>query len=254
MANERFSEFTEETPKTFVQGLFEESATQKHKLGTIRRLSDGREFVYCQAGTSALAAGKVVQAEAANMALTGNLPVTANANVGERTVSITIGATSDANTANAFAEGYLWENTANAANGCSYKIKSHAAIAANANGNIALYDKIHSNLTTSSNVSIRKHKCKQVIIHTSPPLATVVGVPTFPVTANYYFWAQTKGECAVFVDAVGAITPGDKLVTSNTVDGAVMVSTNGWEAEPVVGLATANNAANHYTLVDLKIT
>ena len=53
-----------ETPNTFWrQGLFEESSTQKHRIGAVRALDDGRVFAYAKAGAT-LAAGECNQAAA----------------------------------------------------------------------------------------------------------------------------------------------------------------------------------------------
>jgi hypothetical protein len=46
----------------FSQGIYEQSATQKERLGTVRELDDGRTFVYCLNGAGALAPGTVLGA------------------------------------------------------------------------------------------------------------------------------------------------------------------------------------------------
>ena len=51
--------------KLFNQGLFEECATKKHRIGTIRRLDDGRVFAYALSG-EALYAGLLTQAAVAD--------------------------------------------------------------------------------------------------------------------------------------------------------------------------------------------
>lgn len=252
MANERFAEFIEQDPKSFVQGLFEESSTQKQRLGTIRKLSDGREFVYAQMGAANAVAGAVYQGVAPVVANHANMAVTANAAVGAREVSITMGDSTLANTANALAEGFLWVNTG-AGNGCAYKIKSHAAIAANANGNIALYDKVRIALTAAtSKVSVMQHPCKAVIIHPSPPTGAIVGVAPQVITANYFAWLQRRGPCAVEVE--GTVVNGDSVICSETVDGTVGPGANGAsEEEYPVGVCIANSANDHWALIDLKL-
>ena len=44
---EHSGDFVEERPSLYVQGLFEQSSTKKHRLGTIRALEDGRVFEDC---------------------------------------------------------------------------------------------------------------------------------------------------------------------------------------------------------------
>jgi len=253
MANERFAEFIEETPKSFVQGLFEESVTQKQRLGVVRKLSDGREFVYVKNGAANLAAGHLVQNPVVDLANVANLAVTA-ANVGDRIVSVTpVTPVAGSNEANAFAEGYLHINTG-PANGMAYKIKSHGAFTANTAAEITIYDKLRSaNLTTSSKASLTKAKGRDVVVHPSPPTSALVGVATFPVTANYYAWLQKTGPCAVEVDV--SVVNGDALKASASVDGCVttIAANGGFETEVVVGQCLANNANDHWALIDLNL-
>jgi hypothetical protein len=243
--------WTEQEPQLYLQGLFDEASTQKHPLGTRRRISDGREFIYVKMGATNAVAGSIYQGVAPVVANHANLAITANANIGDKAVSITMGDSTLANTANALAEGYLWINTG-AGNGHAYKIKSHAAIAANANGNIALYDKLRANIAAaSSKASVLKHPCKDVIVHPSPPTQTPVGAATFIVTANYYAWLQCKGPAAVEVD--GTVVNGDGVRCSANVDGAVEPSANGTETEYHVGVVMCNSANDHWCLVNLNL-
>ncbi len=252
MANERYGEYIEETPKLFLQGLFEESSTQKHPLGTHRKLSDGREFVYTKMGATAGVAGQVYQTPAVDLANVANVTV-ANANVGDRTITITpVTIVAGDLVANTFAEGFVFVNTG-AANGMAYKIKSHPLLAANTAANFVLYDKLRSaNLVTStSKVTLVRHPCKDVIAHASPPTSGLVGVCTSPVTANYYVWLQTRGPCAVEVD--GTVVNGDKVIPSANANGTVSPSANGLETEVTVGICLSNNANDHWALVDMKL-
>lgn len=250
-----------EAPQQYLQGLFDESSTQKHPLGTRRRLSDGREFIYVQAGTSNLAAGQLVQGEVCDVANLANLAVTANQAAGNKVIALTVGDSTEAATANAFAEGYAYINTG-AGNGCVYKINHHAAIAANANGNMYLSDKLRVAITTSSKVSLYKHPCKKVIVHPSPPTASLVGVPTFVVTANYYAWIQTKGPAAVEVEEgsgaavvegeLAFASPGANGCVTGCVDNANAIDTQTTALFPV-GRVMANNANDHWALIDLDL-
>ncbi len=254
--------FMQDPPTIYAQNLFEESATQKMPLSTVRRLSDGREYVYCKAGTSNIAAGHLTQGPVGDLANIANLAVTANANIGDKTVSITMGNSALANTANAFAGGMLHVNTG-AGNGCAYRIDSHAAIAANANGNITLSDKLRANLAAAtSKITLSKAPENGVVIHDSPPTNKLVGVATFPITANYYFWAQRKGLCAVENEAGSgaALIAGRMAYASPSVSGTItgQVSTaNGIDlqttAQYPVGRVIANNANDHWALIDLDL-
>lgn len=244
-------DWVEDGPQLFLQGLFEQSSTKKHPLGTVRRLSDGREFIYCKAGAANIAAGVLVQSAVVDSANVANLAVTAVANVGDKSIAFTMGDSAAANTANAYQDGYAYINTG-AGNGCLYKIKSHAAIAANANGTLYLYDKLRSNISNAtSKISLIKHPCDAVIVHPSPPTASLIGATTFPVTTAYYFWAQKKGPATVLFN--GTVVNGDAVIASSAVDGSVMPSANGQETEAQVGMCIANNANAHWGTVLLNI-
>lgn len=251
MANERFSEYIEEHPKIWLQNLYEESSTQKHPLGTRRRLSDGREFVYVKAGATNIVSGVVCQTATTDPTNTANLAVTANANVGERSIAFTMGDSTRANTANAYAEGWAYINL-HAANGATaYKIRYHAAIAANAGGTLYLYDKVRANITTSNKVSLAYNKHAGVLVHASVPTGAIVGVTLQAVTANYYAWLQTKGEAAVLTQ--GTLVVGDHCIPDSTTDGAVGPNANGSETEQIVGRVVQVNANGQHSLIDLAI-
>lgn len=262
MANERYSQFTEETPKSYVQGLFEESSAQKHRLGTVRRLADGREFVYAKMGATNGVAGQLYQTPAVDLANVANVTV-ANANIGDRVLTITpVTIVAGDLTANTFAEGYVHVSTG-ASNGQAYKIKSHGTLAANTAANFTLYDKVRSAniVTANSFVTLTRNPCKAVIVHPSPPTCTVVGVCTYVTTANYYVWLQKKGPCAVEVDeTVAALEAGYVAYASNGVDGAcggaganaANIITRP-ELKFPIGRVLADNANDHWALIDLDL-
>lgn len=252
LAFDKRGDWIEENPQMYLQGLFEESATKKHPLGTTRKLSDGREFIYVKVGGTATVAGQLYQARVPVIANEANLAVTANANIGDKELSITMGDSTLANTANALTDGYIWVSTG-ASNGHAYKIKSHAAIAANANGNIALYDKIRdANVAAAtSKVSLVPHPCYAVIVKpATKATATMVGVAPMVITANYFGWLQKKGPCAVEVD--GTVIAGDKVI-SRSAAGCVSPITANTEVDAEVGVCIANNANDHWALVDLRL-
>lgn len=253
MADERYGEFIEESPKTWVQGLFEESSTQKQVLGTVRRLSDGRAFIYVKAGAVALAAGKLVQAPAP-IANHTNRAVTADVAIGSREVTFTLGAT--AVTADQYKDGYLLINDATG-EGYAYKIKNHPAANASASLKVTLYDKIRVALVAATSEVSLVNLYREAIVHPSPPTAKLLGVPPIAVTANYYFWSQIKGPAPVLIS--GTIGTGKKVVASATVDGAVdlMALTEGapntGSDQYPVGVMLQNGVSTEYGMVNLEL-
>lgn len=249
----KVANWSEVNPKFFAQGLYEASNTQKHPLGTVRELSDGRVFVYAQLAANTNV-GVLCQGAAHDVANHGNIAVANNANVGSRIANVTL---SDLlATANMYAEGYLHINTPVAnGGGFAYKIKNHPAAAANAALSLQLYDAIRANIhSAASKATLCKHPCKDVIIHPSPPTQSLVGVTTANITANQYCWLQKKGPGVVLAN--GTLVAGDRVYASPAIDGAVSpTSTNEVTdaLEQYVGSVLTVNANAHYALVDLNI-
>lgn len=249
MANERYSEYVEASPTLIAQGLFEQSSVQRHRLGALRMLDDGRIFVYCKAGGSDLAAGKLVQAPAPVTNHT-NCAVAANAAIGDRVVTLTLGNT--AATANQYKDGFLLVNDATG-EGHAYKIKSHPAAAGTANLTVTLYDKIRVALVSgTSEVTLVSNPYNGVIIHPSPPTARVVGVTPMAITAGNYFWCQCRGLAAVLID--GSVSVNAPVLPSSSVDGAVAAFPSTYAAgSSLVGFLVQNGVDTEYGMVDLKI-
>jgi len=251
MSDSRQAGWLEDNPKSFVQPLWELSSTQKQKLGTRRTLSDGRSFIYVKNAATEIAAGYVVASAEMDYANTGNLAVTANVAANATSVGVTMGTTTKANTANAFAEGFLYFNSGGG-NGATYKIKHHAAIASAANGTFYLYDKVRVAATTSSKCTVVKHPCKDVIIANVTLISGIIGVTQKVLTANYYGWIQTRGPACIKVYGTSTI---GRTVYMAGANGCISVTANGSsEAYAPLGYNIANSANAEWTLIDLWIS
>lgn len=250
MADIRWSAWTEQPPKVYLQGLFEVSSVKKHPLGTLRMLSDGRVFAYAKAGSVALAPGKLCQAPAP-VANHDNLVVAA-ASAGDEAVTVTLGATAVA--ADDYAEGFLIIVTGTGA-GCAYKIKTHPAASASASLKVTLYDKLRTALDATSRACLIYNPFSGTVIHPSPPTSKLVGVPLVSVPIGNYYWSQIAGPTVVLVN--GTISNGKKVVASATVDGAVdlMALTEGTpntgSDQYPVGVMLAHGTNTQYGLVDI---
>jgi len=247
MANERWAEYQEDHPKLFLQSLFETSVTQKHPLGTIRRLTDGREYIYFENAGTNLAVAKCIQgpAEEANHS---NIAIANTANIGLRAVNVTL---SDANVvANQYAEGFLHVQS-NVAVGYMYKIKNHPAANANANLTVTFYDKIRGvNLANTCYATLTKHPCKDVIVTAATATQRIIGVPTGIVLANYFAWAAKKGPCCVLV--AGTLVAGD--MAYEAANGAVGPPTaNVVPTQQYVGRVLQIGANAAYGIIDLDL-
>lgn len=233
----------QESPNThFNQGLFEESSTAKHRIGTIRQLDDGRMFAYALAG-EALYTGKITQGPtpAANH---NSQAIAEVAAVGAKRVKVTLGATAAA--ANLYANGWLIINDASAGAEL-YKIRGHAAIGSAESGYIELYDALRSALTTSNTYSLLKSVQAGVIAGTSTNTAAPAGVPPIDVTNAYYFWNQVKGPCSVLTS--GTLVIGNTCIIVDT--GAV--GPNAADVDCNVGSVISVSATTLYSLINLDI-
>jgi len=199
------------------QGLFVQSAVQKHRLGYIRPLGDGRVFAYAKAGEE-LAAGELTQAAVPDT-YAPECAVQVAANVGDDHIFITYGAGARA-TLNYFKDGYITLVMPAYGIGYMYKIRGHAAMTSGATVRVELYDKVLLALTTSSKATLTKHPQDSVIQSVAANLTGVAtGVPPMLITTGYYFWNQVKGITNVLCNGTWAV--GDAL-TPGSVAGSLM--------------------------------
>ena len=237
------------------QGLFEESATQKHTLGTRRYTDDGRAFVYCQATAAAIAAGICVSKAVAAQACTIAAADAAINLAGARDITLTLTGTP---TLNLYRDGTLII-TAGTGIGESYKIRGNTAddIPASGRCTFQLYDKLKTtHVAASTTIDVYANPYDGVLINPAVASAAattqekVLGVTTRGVTASYYFWAQTKGLCCMQLDVDAAsggeanemwiiqgTTQGRGLTLANTMTpgmqvlGMLMVTADATDAE-----------------------
>lgn len=225
--------------RPYNQGLFEASATQRHRLGLIRPLEDGRVFAYAQAGAAQLAAGiltqrPVVVANHKNCALTAACDTVP---IGAKEVGpITIGAT--ALTANQYKDGWLVTQDGTG-EGYAYKVRGHAAFDASATTvKILLYDAVRVAIPAGAEVTLAYSQFAAQIIHPSPPTNLLGGVTPLVVPATYYYWSQVSGVAPILIN--GTVVVGNIVTASLTVDGAV-------EAFALTE-GTPNTGAGQYTV------
>lgn len=206
------------------------SSTKQVEFGAVGATSDGRVYRYGQAGASDLDPGKLV----VNVDLVANhtnIAVAEAAAVGAKKVKVTLGAT--AATADQYLEGYLTVNDATG-EGITYKITSNPAIDSAGSGYIYLEEPIRVALTTSSEVTLKKNPYAGLVISATDQADMPMGVPNVTVTANYYAWFQTRGECAVWADE--AVTKGLALTIGTGTAGAVEALDGA--GEPQIGVAS----------------
>lgn len=250
--------------RLYVQGLFETSATQKQRLGTIRVLEDGRRFVYCQATAAQLAAGVCVSKAVAPQALTVAALDAAQNVVGALTLYFTL---TGAPTLNLYKDGML-VMTLNEGVGEMYKVKGNSADNDPATGRftVNLYDALKTtHVAASSTADIYANPYDGVLIN--PAVADgdattgekILGVTTRIVAASYYFWAQTWGLASVLldIDAAAGSEADERVLVPGTTAGRLLLSAAGAENDQQVygyPLETSDQDDAEAALVDLKIS
>lgn len=189
------------------QGIYQESATPKYRVGDVLRLSDGRAFRYAKNGAVALAIGKYVTAVGA---VETNKQVYAAA-IG----SYTVGLKTSSAQASSTQEGYFYVNDGTG-QGQYYKVKSTETHPSSASHTlVTLYDPLVTAVVASgtSEASLGYNPWMNVVLQASST-TMVVGVPLIAVTANYYFWCQTWGVCCTLSGDGAAV--GARLTTNAT--------------------------------------
>jgi len=227
------------------------SVSQEFPLGT-RCISAEHEWAYCYNGAAALIPGYCVQSPASAGAAHDMDMVTAAADVGDYTVTITPGA-STSMTANQYKEGILFTNDL-AGEGQSMRIKSHPAITHSTTGILTLYDPVTLALTSATLTGVRKNPYNGVVItpHTTLTGYTVA-VVNIPVPINYYFWGIVKGECAIHT--IGTVVIGQG-VTDDTTTGSVNGAVGPPSAftERIIGVCVNASVTTDKSLINVNLS
>ncbi len=188
------------------QGIYQESQVKNSPLGTRLALRDGRVFAYCLNGGVALEVAKLAQGPVNTATYTLLDDASSVPSKGDTTVFLTNGATTIA--ANKFDDGYLTMEDATG-EGQIYKIKSHTVESSgSATVTINLYDPVRVDCAAATTYGLTRNPYDQTIIQVasgSTQTSRTIGVPLIPVTASYYYWAQTWGDGIGWVTTTEAV-------------------------------------------------
>ena len=240
------------TGQTSLQSVYAESETQNCTLGTkLREVDTGREFIYSQAGSVKLYKALMTQSLAIdshyiNVAQTA-YPWAIGATSGN--ILISTGATP---AANYFKDGWLVVNDGTG-EGQAYPIatsSSHATIVATT---LKTGFSVITAWPATAEVSLVRCPFKSTIVApvttlTAPP----AGVPIIDVTVDYFFWAQVKGPCPMFVDAGDTIVIGEPVGSAGTSGTAGGVGI-GVTTEGHYGRAMTLSAGGEVALINLDL-
>ena len=225
------------------QGIYSESSTALHTVGSLIHSNDGRSFRYCKAGGTALVAGKLQQAAAEDTTNQQNLTVAAAA-VGATSMTTS---TSVTLAANLLADGLLTVTAATTGAGFMYKISGNTA-ASTAVTTFYLLDPVVVATTGTVTVDVKVNPYSGVVVNPTTASSGPVGVAVYNITAAYYGWLQTKGPATILSD--GGSTVGTNISASNGTAGAVEAAVT---AQAAIGYALTGVATTEYGLFYLTI-
>jgi hypothetical protein len=186
------------------QDIYEESATAEYQVGTKLVYGDGRIYRYCRNGAGALTAAYMTQSEVIATDLTETVLGAGLAwAVGDVDGTITVG-TGTGIVDNELVGGTLWVNKVGTL-GLPYKIIASALQATDTLLDLKLASPIRTAIAVSDECSVVPHPNSNVVVFPTTTTGMPTGIPNIDVTAEYYFWAQTGGDCTCIWDT--AATP-----------------------------------------------
>ena len=196
------------------QGIFEESATQEHRLGA--RFIDGdRIFRYAKNAAVGLSKAlmtqtQVVDTDTHEIIQTGH---TWAVNDISGTMLITTGGTW---VDNEFVDGYFFGNQVASAIGDSYRVLASEITSDDTILKLELETPIRNAVLATTEMSLIPNRFYDVVVFPTTKTGYAAGVPLIDVTASYYFWAQTGGPAPVIVDTGETVVIGDTVSLPDT--------------------------------------
>jgi len=227
------------------QDIFTTSTSANTNLGALATTGDGRYYRYSSLGAVAAVPGKLYQA-AAEITNHQNLAPTANGAIGDRTITVTLGAT--AATANYYAGGFavISDSTGE---GYMYEIASNPAALLSATLQLTLVDPLLTTIASASTkVDLIPNPYSATIVNPTTATSAPIGAAVFPVAIGGFGWMQVSGPTVLLAD--GAITVGTNLAASNGTAGAVEPAAG---VQAVVGTALTGIATTEYGAVFLQL-
>lgn len=239
--------------------LWNPTADQRHGLGRILELDDGtnRFFKYLENGATAIAKARMVASEATDSETKDSLQDADHTqDVGDTVIDILT------DTGNAINNGDLinsWLFVNQSADGLleagdNYLIANNTWVTGDTTLRIELADQdgIRTAIRATSNLTIVKNKCKDVIVKPVTLTGPMIGVTLAAVPVGYFFWAQFAGPTVCIVDASDTLIAGEPVghIDGSDTEGSIgLVATHA--TDNMVGhLLTWADGAD-FALVDL---
>lgn len=225
-------------------------AAAAYPLGTKLEARDGRLWRYCKAGGTQLAAGLMGQSPAVAAELENEAQTGYTTNIGDTTITVLVTTASGLTPSN-LDGGYIVVEDGTG-EGHGYKIASASWITSDTILSVVLDEPIRVATEATSEVSLYPNPWLGIIVAPTTLTGYTVGVTNGVVTANYYYWAQRKGPCAMVVDAGETVVIGEMAGYPATIGtaGAVGVAA---VTDPLWGQFMGIAAAGETALVYLNM-
>jgi len=236
--------------------IFHESATQTYALGLEYYMNDGtgRAFRYCKNGAVALSKALITAGAAQDaQAITSTAQTAYGASVGTKKFNV-LQTTGNAWSAHDLIDGWLVVSDGGDAMGDMYLIKDNYWTTSDTVMNVEIADAggLRTAIAATDDVIFLKNKYKDVVVNPTNPASCIVGVPLIDVTAEYYFWAQFKGQAPIICDGTDTVVVGDYVMASESVAGAVAL-VDAAADDHILGQCMLVGAVNETCVIDLFI-
>lgn len=198
----------------FNQGIWAQSATAKEVVGTLRICNNGDGYRYAKNGGTALAIGVALAAPVAASGIVDEACASAHA-IGQTIITETITA-GVAYAENYFRGGWLSINDATG-EGYQYPIESSTAVTSSGTSITVTLDRpiVVALTATTTQFTLLPSPWMGVAVTTDEE-NLFAGVTEMAVTANYFFWAKTKGIATVLSEATSPAAVGAAMTLSAT--------------------------------------
>ena len=232
---------------------FKTHTTQQLPLGQEMKFVDGRRYRYAKAGAVAVVVAKLYQA--AIPVPNHVLQTPSAAAVGDRTVTVALGAT--AATEDQYRDGYIVVDLAtNTGFGHMYQIGPHKAIASSGSFAVPLRSAVQVAIATTANsVSLVPNNYSGVILAiATTPTAVLAGVAAAPFAIGAFGWIQVAGNCMCLTEDNGAVnvTAGYQLIVGGTTGSLMPQATAVSLTVPNVGTCVRAASTTDYSTVCLN--
>lgn len=229
------------------QGIYAQSITQNYYLGSKLRMTDGREFIYCKAGSGGAAIGTMNQAEAPLSNWEDEVQTAYGWAAGAKSGTVLI-TTGSGLTVNEWKDGFMHVVSGTNVGQC-HKIASNTAH--ETIPTVTLYDPILAAIAAADHLTITKCRfLDTIVVPTGALTGRETGVPLLAITAAYYYWSQVKGPAPLLVDTGGALVIGDPVGNGASVAGACDIATT---IKGHWGRVLSVAAATEYAIIDLDL-